>query len=296
MSLRVEFSSGDSKSDFPSDISSKRDETTREQFSNHLRKHIVTKGGHELVQIDLNEIDPVIARFREIPDELIRTLSGEDAEKFKEMVHYAGILHGSKSYDTFLERINAQFANLKEVKPGTVGAYFHGCFVETTFSKSHPGCSVTCAGSMPPSKTDKHFSHCSNTVVSAKYSKGSYHFNVLNKASNVGNRNKRHLAFLYVPYTSIHRCPGFSKNEIKQLQAMNIKEVRLVGYKNNGTKYYDLAPKPIKVTKLKSRLTEVKPKTNEHSHKTKDNQLWVSLIVTIIIIIVLTLWYLQKKH
>ena len=293
MSFKVSYPSIDSKSEL-----SDKTKSPSEQFNSHLNNHIVTKGGHELVKIDLNEIDDIVELFRNKPDELIRTLEGETAKRFQEMASYASILHGTESYDLLIERVNRQFADLDEVRPGTVGAYFHGCFVETSFSKTHPGCSVTCAGSMPPSKSDEHFKHCGNTVVSAQFvgssknkNKGHYNFEILNKSNK---HNKKDLAYLYIPYTSIHRCPGFSKKEISQLSSMGIKYVRLVGYKKDSTKYYDLAPKPIKVSHLKSRVDEIKPK--HIKVKNDEKNIWIgTVIVVTIIIILMILWYLQSK-
>ena len=242
--------------------------------------------GSEINKVDLDEMKKIIAEFRRYADVDIKKLRPYQSKRLNKMAYYVSLLYNHKeSYMLMVSEIKKVFSNLTEVAPGTVGAYFYGCFLRTDFEEK---CSLVCANSISPLARD---SECRQRVVWAKYDSTNdrYIFDETNKNNtikgnngnngnngNKGDENKEdEITYLYIENPK--GFSGFTMSEKESLSKMNIEYVRLLGiFKSSTTEnleeneydnyefkgrindkyeYHDLARRKIKRDKLKTRYS-----------------------------------------
>ena len=138
------------------------DENTNEEKFDE----IVTKGGNKMFKVDIGHFDKLCEKFRNKCNIKIKNLTGRDKEDFKLMVSYVRLLYGTGYYEHLHEKVKKYFTDIPNVMPGTVGGYFGGCLVSTSFD-DQPGCSLACAGSVPRPKDEEGWSFCDQAVVFA---------------------------------------------------------------------------------------------------------------------------------
>ena len=79
----------------------------------------------------------------------VQDLSPHDTEIFRSVVETLRLLfHSPALYDMLLKDVREVFTQ-DQVRPGTVGAFFRGCFIDNDFN-GPLGCSPKCADSLPP--------------------------------------------------------------------------------------------------------------------------------------------------
>ena len=235
---------------------------------------------------DINDIKRAISNLREHYDYNVVDLSGKLREDFNMVSNFIKRLNGTPTYELIETMVDEKFNNLEHSYIGTVGQYFIGCRVNTSFSDKNPGCSPACAGAMP--RGDRFWSTCANPVVVAENSHDGFKFNYLNKGDD-----KSH-AYVFVNYENINDFPGFSKKEKKQLKKMGVNNIYLHGHLNNDYNYDPLTSSSVEVDKIKGRKT--KPSAADlfgrKDHSDDDGGfLWGGIIALIIFIVLLIILF-----
>lgn len=245
---------------------------------------IVTKGGNKNFNVDIDHFDSLCKKFRNKHHLKIKELRGEDKDDFNLVVSYVHLLRPTSYYNHFYDKVINYFGDLDRIVPGTVGGYFGGCLVKTTFDEtSQGGCSAVCAGSIPRPKDDEGWSFCDKAVVFAEYGKKGYEFTMLKEAEDNEDLDP---CYLFVEQTSLKEFKGFSKNEIRKLTGMGIEYIHLVGCDENGTEYVELYPDEINIHDIKSR----------HIKSENSSLTWLIIIILLIIFLLIVLGYYYKFY
>lgn len=237
-------------------------ETIDDNFDNDSESfdEIVTKGGKKVFKVDIGHFDDLCRKFQDKCDIPIRKLVGSDKEDFKLMVSYVEILYGTNYYENFYQKVIKYFGNLNHVKPGTVGGYFGGCLISTSFD-DQPGCSPICAGAVPRPKDEEGWSFCDQGVVFADKNTNGYNFTLL-KEPERGREGDP--CYLFVEHTDLHDFKGFSRKEKEKLKELGIHDVYLIGYDEDGTEYVKLYEDVCNIYDIKHRVKQ--PQTSDKSN------------------------------
>lgn len=256
-------------------------EDTPEESSETNEKfdEIVTKGGKKVFKVDIGHFDKLCKRFRKNCDIKIKDLRGREREDFNLMVSYVHLLYGTSYYNHFYTKVEKYFGDLDHVIPGTVGGYFGGCLVSTSFD-DQPGCSAVCAGSVPRPKGEEGWSFCDKAVIFAEYNKKGYSFTLLKEPERDEDMDP---CYLFVEHTDLHDFRGFSKDEKAVLKNMGVNEVYLIGCDEKGTEYVDLYDEPRHVTDIKHR--------KKKHHQSDNSGLGLALILIIVFLLLIVLFF-----
>ena len=278
-------------SDYDSRNSTDSQGARRVHFSD-FKDQIVNKGGSELLKIDVAKLDTMLADLRNNASVPIRDLSKPEhkdlQDEFKQMVSYVSILYDSNSYQPLYNLVKKHFGDLPTVNPGTIGAYFAGCYLDNSFSNTDPStasCSVVCAGSMPKPKDEDNWSFCKQLVVWAVYDNSKFNLTVLNSATDKEN------ALLFVNYSSYETFIGLSEAEKTQLARMGVKQVQIYGYQENSNEYAAFnngAFMPLR--DVKSRVQTIPTNTGTNSTNSMTWGIAAFIFIVIILLILFFAW------
>jgi hypothetical protein len=237
---------------------------------------IVTKGGNKMFKVDIGHFDKLCEKFRQKADMKIKHLKGRDKEDFKLMVSYVRLLYGTGYYEHLYEKVKKYFTDIPNVMPGTVGGYFGGCLVSTSFEKQ-PGCSAACAGSVPRPKSDEGWSFCDQAVVFAdRDGNRGYSFTMLKEPENPEDLDP---CYVFIEHTSLDDFEGFSKKEKKQLIDMGIENIYLIGCDENGVNYENLYGDMCNLSEIKER------KNHNKSVDSNNSKLGLALLLIILFLL-----------
>ena len=134
-----------------------------ENISSEKRTRYIIKGKNDGVEIDddkitvnkgdkpfyiqRNSLRATLNGLKEYAIVPVSSLSSENTEDLRNVVEAMQLLHGdTEAYNAVLEDINNIFADITTIIPGTVGAFFIGCFKDEKF-QGNLGCSPKCAAS-----------------------------------------------------------------------------------------------------------------------------------------------------
>lgn len=218
----------------------------------------------------------------------INKLPIELNDSFKSILETLKLLHGSKAYhDVVLKDIQDIFVkNVKSIRPGTVAAFFAGCFNDDGLSGPN-GCHLKCAMALhgiPAEDINKDFiSVCEDMVLI--YNNG-----------NFGSINEKDSKFAYI-YVDAKDFDGFTKENIETLKTSGIYQVALIfgnedgTYKEVGTSIsvHDL---PLKSKSNKN--TENNNNDNGDNNNTDNSGIWIVIVVAVVILLLLFLVYRQS--
>jgi len=232
---------------------------------NDLLKTFREKGSEK--RINLDDVSNIITEFRKFPNLQIKSLKGDLLKKFNQMKNFVEILQKKPtSYKLLIKELERNFSNLHQIKPGTVAAYFYGCFINNDMNDS---CSLLCANSIPPLYQDD-LDQCAHLVIKAKFIEetGNYIFDINSVPPSIKGRK---LAYVYLDCESNEDFPGFSNEEIKFLSELGVTYFRLLKHKHNrfnkaksirnkggsgNNDYVEFTDKPILLKKAKRRNKE----------------------------------------
>lgn len=207
----------------------------------------------------------------------VRHLSPNHTEAFRSIVEALRLLYGSQAlYDLVLTDIRAVFADVKDIKPGTVAAFFIGCFSDDKFP-GPMGCSPKCAASLPPSEGTPGYANCDDLVLI--YSEGLF-----------SSLNEKRSAHAYI-YISDPDFAGFTTENLRQLRAADIENVSLVFGNVDGS--YREVTSALSIDQLPKKASEADEGTvsaaqNEGDTSSSNNAgVGIALAIIIIIIIIL---------
>lgn len=236
--------------------------------NNESIQDLVAKGHKRIYQVDMGKFSKLCRKFRHKKDVEIKELRANDKEDFKLMVSYVHLLYDTEYYHRLFRKVKKYFGNMENIKPGTIGGYFGGCLVKSDMSNDKPGCSVACAGSIPPPKESKDWDFCDKAVILAEriardkyyyHSKGGhkdyrdcsgYKFTILKEPEMDGDLDP---CYLYVDSLDLHEFPGFSDQEMNKLDSLGCRKVILYGYDTDGLTYHQLYDHPIDIYEIKFR-------------------------------------------
>jgi|SRR5436853_1198469 len=151
----------------------------------------------------------------------IRQLNPEHTESFKSIVEALRLLYGSQSlYELILTDIHGIFDDVKDVRPGTIAAFFIGCSTNDKFP-GPMGCNPKCAASLPPTEGTSGYANCDDLVLI--YSEGLF--------SSLNEKRSVH-AYIYIDNTNFL---GFSTDNITQLRNAGIENASLIFGHQDGS-------------------------------------------------------------
>ena len=268
---------------------SKYSTSTDSEVSNETDS-LVEKGHKNVTKVDIGKFDDLCKNFKVNKDIKIKKLVGQDKEDFDLVVSYVHLLYGTNYYTTLYERVRKYFDNVTNIKPGTVGAYFAGCLISNkTDKQDNPGCSLSCAGSMPLPKDEEGWNFCDKAVFMAEKGETGYVFSVVKPANSEDEMDP---AYLFVDSSTLHDFKGFSTEEKEQIRAFGCKKVKVVGFSSDMT-YSDLYKEPKAVHEIKHRSNK------KHVVKKDDNSgviLGVLILIIVLILILCLLGYRYYKN
>lgn len=204
----------------------------------------------------------------------VRHLSSEHTESFRSIVEALRLLYGSQAlYDLVLTDIRAVFSDVNDVKPGTVSAFFIGCFSDDKFP-GPMGCNPKCAASLPPVEGTPGYANCDDLVLI--YSEGMF-----------SSLNEKRSAHAYI-YISDANFPGFSLENIRQLRTADIEHASLIFGNADGS--YREVTSALPLDQLPQRASDGNVTTQQLESDGDDNGgagAGIALAIVIIVIIIL---------
>lgn len=207
----------------------------------------------------------------------VRHLSPNHTESFRSIVEALRLLYGSQAlYDLVLADIRGVFNDVRDVKPGTVAAFFVGCFSDDKFP-GPMGCSPKCAASLPPSEGTPGYANCDDLVLI--YSEGLF--------SSLNEKRSSH-AYIYI---SDPDFAGFTADNLRQLRAADIENVSLVFGNADGS--YREVTSALPIDQLPKKAGEENALAVSQSEgDSGSNNAGVGIALAIIIIIIIVLLFI----
>lgn len=220
----------------------------------HIAKNaLYIKGGDNdvnLLKQDFENISNDLTTLRSHASDQIKSLTGELKKKMDKMINLNDTLYNDEEgYNTLYNLVQQKFGDITEIEPGTVAAYFVGCFLAVR-SANLPNipnsCLPSCKDSIIPKSEilNSKWFPCDQTSILATFINGKFNFITYNEVPGSPK------ALLFINYPSLQQFPGFTTAEKKQLTTMGIQEVKIIG--TNGGKYTQLTDY-VPVSSLKSR-------------------------------------------
>lgn len=204
----------------------------------------------------------------------VRHLSPEHTEAFRTIVEALRLLYGSQAlYDLVLADIRTVFNDVKDIKPGTVSAFFIGCFNDDKFP-GPMGCSPKCAASLPPAEGTPGYANCDDLVLI--YSDGL--FNSLNE------KRSTH-AYIYIANPDF--C-GFTNDNLRQLKGADIEHVTLIFGNQDGSYREVTSTLTIDQLPRKAHEGDNKVNTTQSNDSSSSNAgAGIALVIIVLILIIL---------
>lgn len=208
------FIKGDNKNNIPSDAFT-------DNSSLDLNNVIVLNGTNDSFQLHRDTLRESLHELKRDAQTPVRQLNPQQTASFNSIVEALRLLYASQAlYDLVLLDIRNIFGDVTNVKPGTVGAFFVGCFTDDKFP-GPLGCSPKCASSLRPTEGTPGYNTCDDLVLI--YSQ--QHFSSLN------NKQSKHV-YIYVDDVNFN---GFTKDNIVQLKDAGIENASLIFGNSDGS-------------------------------------------------------------
>lgn len=230
-----------------------------------------------------NTLKETLAELKPHAHVSVRHLSTEHTEAFRSIVEALRLLHGSQAlYDLVLNDIRAVFADVKEVKPGTVAAFFIGCFNDDKFP-GPMGCSPKCAASLPPSEGTPGYANCDDLVLI--YSEGLF--------SSLNEKRSSH-AYIYIGEADFS---GFTSDNLRQLREAEIENASLIFGNQDGS--YREVTSALNIDQLPSKTeapAAAQTQQQDPNSTTTNTGAGIALAIIVIIIVILIIVLLFRGY
>lgn len=178
-------------------------------------------GADGLLQVDRSLLRETLQQLKGDSQTPVNQLTPEKTESFKSVLEALRMLYSNQSaYDIILGDIRHEFSDVTIVKPGTVAAFFIGCFTNDKFT-GPVGCSPNCVASVFPANGTTGYAHCDDLVLI--YNDGIF--------SSLNEKRSTH-AYIYVGDTHF---TGFSIVNITQLKDAGVESASIVFGNTDGT-------------------------------------------------------------
>lgn len=205
-----------------------------------------------------NHLIETLQQLHQYSDVPINKLNPEQSELLKSTIEVTRILHNTDVLNLILEDIKRIF-NQKHARPGTVAAFFIGCFKD-----SFPGplgCNPRCAAAL---NCESHLD-CADTML--VYS--NHQFNTIN------DKQTSH-AYIYIEDESF---TAFNHQEMVLLQESGIKTMTLI-YGNSDGSYREIS----------NRITL------DVVHPTSNNAAGIVVLLLLLLFVFLGILYFYRKR
>jgi hypothetical protein len=244
---------------------------------------LVFKGDHDNLAISLKDIRRSLEDLCRVGHIPIKELSGKHLEDFHHIVNVLRVAYPSPAYGPLFDVVHDTFKHHKTVKPGTVAAFFHGCFIDTNF-RDMPSCSDTCAGSTPPPQGTPGWQSCDKLAILLD-DQGI--LRTLNEPQSVDQA--------YVFIAENYHFDGFTNESITQLSSYGVKKVNLI--KSSGQTYEYLTGDFVPLNQLPRRPVRTAPTSTVTVTPTNTNQTWslVFFIFIIILVLIVVGWWSLRQ-
>lgn len=232
--------------------SSSNDSITYEKLSEDVYLIRTDHGPYELYRKELINTLQTLHQHAHV---FISKLNHDDHELLKSTIEATRLLYNSKALkDLILQDIRSIYHDVKNPIPGTVGAFFVGCFNDDPFD-GPIGCNPRCAASLFGCHEDQ--IECADTVLIFSH----HQFTHLNK-------QKTPHCFIYV---EDYKFTAFTPHQLVMLRKANHQEMTVI-YSNEDGSY-----------KQVSKRIPIDAVIDDD-----DNQgLWIGLIIIIAIVLLL---------
>ena len=252
----------------------------------------IINGPSESFQLHRNTLKEALEDLKTQAHVPLRQLNPQHTESFRSIVEALRLLYGSQAlYDLILTDIRAVFNDVNDVRPGTVAAFFIGCFNDDKFP-GPMGCSPKCAASLPPTEGTPGYNNCEDLVLI--YSDGFF--------SSLNEKRSPH-AYIYVGEDDFS---GFTAENIRQLKDAGIDNVSLIFGNQDGS--YREVTGALPLDQLPRRTgtdgsqdshttpSNNSPTPNDTSDPTQSNGTGLIFGIIIIVIIILLLVILYRSY
>jgi hypothetical protein len=268
------------------DTNSGKDIIKSPYFDKDPRERIFTKSGEESEELIVSNGEDYfklnkslmlekIKSLKDFSNQKILDLPPEKKKVFEEVVSVLRILYNVPSiYEIVLREIKMIFQDDSEVQPGTLRAYFIGCFSKDNFN-GPIGCNPKCTASLPSPEGSYFNTDCEDQVLI--YEKRGF--------SRL-NDKKSETAFIFIAENDFNQ---FSDEEISKLEEAGIKNLNLIFPSKFSQKNTSVS-----IEQLKKKSKEpLKPK---ESNKNFAISLTLIIILGIFLLFGLVFWaYLLSK-
>lgn len=251
----------------------------------------IINGPTESFQLHRKTLKEALEELKTQANVPLRQLNAQHTESFRSIVEALRLLYGSQAlYDLILTDIRTVFNDVKDVRPGTVAAFFIGCFNDDKFP-GPMGCSPKCAASLPPTEGTPGYNNCDDLVLI--YSDCLF--------SSLNEKRSTH-AYIYI---GDHDFPGFSLENVRQLKDAGIENASLIFGNQDGsyrevTSALSLDQLPLRVETSEASKSDTSPSSNQPAPKdngdTSSNGTGLIFAIIIIVIIVLLLVILYRTY
>jgi hypothetical protein len=246
------------------------------------------RGGDSSFEFDRSAFYETLLDLKYQANVQVKDLHDDYTESFRGVVDALKLLYTVPSlYAIATEDIKKVFGDVKNIRPGSIGAFFIGCF-NVDDSNLPLGCNPKCVSALPPAEGTVGYSNCEDLVL--MYSDGQ--FSALNEKSSPH-------AYIYVD----GKFDGFTeadKNKLKN-QA-HIDKVTLIF--GDATGNYTEISTPISVDDLKvtdnpsqslqvqqNSVTPAETTDNTSNNSSKGVAVAFTIIIILIIVLLIVIFY-----
>lgn len=215
-----------------------------------------------------------LQELRDYAPTQVRALTGTAEASFHSVVEALRMLYGSPAlYDIVLTDVEETFRGIDDTIPGSVGAFFRGCFPAPTENAGDVplGCNPTCASSLPPPDGTPGYSSCEDLVLVYK-----------NNEFQALNEKRSSHCYIYVTADSF---TNFRAEDIKKLQDNQIQEATLIIGNTDGS--YREVRAPVPVNQLPTNSIEQTPAPSSSN---------IGAVVAIVIVLALAVFLLYLYY
>ena len=244
---------------------------------------LIISGKGESFKLNRNTLREALQELKSQAHVSLRQLNPEQTELFRSIVEALRLLYGSQGlYDIIITDIRNVFNDVKDIKPGTVAAFFIGCFNDDKFP-GPMGCSPKCAASFPPTEGTPGYTNCDDLVLI--YSDGLF--------SSLNEKQSSH-AYIYIDDPEF---AGFTTENINQLRSANIENCSLIFGNQDGSYREVTGALSLNQLPRKSEITVNKNQVNSNDNGSNSSgSTGIIFLIVIIIIMILLLIILYRNY
>lgn len=232
-------------------------------------------GPSESFQLHRKTLKDALLELKNYSHQPLRNLDSRNTESFRSIVEALRLLYGSQAlYDIILSDIRSIFGDIKDIKPGTVAAFFIGCFNDDKFP-GPMGCSPKCAASLPPTEGTPGYANCDDLVL------------IYNGLFSSLNEKRSSHAYIYIETKDF---TNFTPENINQLKDAAISHATLIFGNEDGS--YSEVTSSLPVDQLPVSITPSPQVTTSSSTTTSSsaNLIFFILLVAVIVISLVVLF------